>query len=142
MEENPEDLEIELVTGFFNSLKDSINLKKRTWTESQAKDKEYILMNFLFQGDKGYRVADLFRALAQAGLEFLSMTNWQEWDLISLFKNPEEVPLPLAFGLSEASIEERLNIYELINPAYRLLDFWCGHPELSMRYSGGRLVSA
>jgi hypothetical protein len=86
-------------------------------------------MNFLFQGDKGYRISDMFRAFEQADLEFISMTNWREWEVLDLFKDADNLPLPLALGLPEASAEERLKLYELLHPVYRLLDFWCGQPQ-------------
>jgi SAM-dependent methyltransferase len=129
MDSNPEELEIETVKSIFLSLKETVDLKRVAWSDSVASDHEAILMNYLFQGDRGYRVADLFRALEAADLEFLSMTNWAEWDLLKLFKDPDDLPLPLAIGLSEATIEDRLHVVELLHPVHRLLDFWCGHPD-------------
>ena len=128
MDDNPEDLEIELVSNLYESLKDGVDLR-RTWKSSKGSDPEYILMNFLFQGDKGYRISDMFRAFEQADLEFISMTNWRDWEVLDLFKDADNLPLPLALGLPEASAEERLRLYELLNPVYRLLDFWCGQPQ-------------
>ena len=86
-------------------------------------------MNYLFQGDKGYTIPDLFAALKGADLEFISMVSWRTWDLRILFKEPENLPTFLGMSLPEISIEERLQLFDLFHPVHRLLDFWCGHPE-------------
>ena len=85
-------------------------------------------MNYLFQGDKGYTVPDLFAALRAADLEFISMLNWRQWKLMDLFKAPDNLPVFLAISLPEISVEQRLHLFELLHPIHRLLDFWCGHP--------------
>jgi 2-polyprenyl-3-methyl-5-hydroxy-6-metoxy-1,4-benzoquinol methylase len=128
MEQNPKDLEMELVRQLYESLMPNADLHQ-TWKPEKGSNPEYILMNFLFQGDRGYRMTDLFRALEQTDLEFISMTNWREWDVLDLFQDLENLPLPLAFGLSEATISEKLHLYELLHPVHRLLDFWCGQPQ-------------
>ncbi|MDF5727739.1 MAG: class I SAM-dependent methyltransferase, partial [Rhizonema sp. PD38] len=71
---------------------------------------------------------DMFTALRAANLEFVSMVNWQAWDLMDLFKNPDDLPTFVAMSLPETSIEEQLQLFELIHPIHRLLDFWCAHP--------------
>jgi hypothetical protein len=86
-------------------------------------------MNFLFQGDKGYTITDMFSTLRVADLEFIKMINWRQWDLMNLFKEPENLPGFLAMGLLEISTEDSLHLFELLNPVHRLLDFWCGHPQ-------------
>ncbi|MBC6421881.1 MAG: hypothetical protein GDA43_15200 [Hormoscilla sp. SP5CHS1] len=45
-----------------------------------------MLANHLLQGDKGYNIPEMFAALRTANLEFVSMVQWQEWDLLALFK--------------------------------------------------------
>ncbi|MHC5824966.1 MAG: hypothetical protein ACYT04_56260 [Nostoc sp.] len=84
-------------------------------------------MNYLFQGDKGYTISDMFTALKAADLEFISMVNWRQWDLINLFKEPDNLPAFLGMSLPDISIEEGLQLFELIHPIHRLLDFWCSH---------------
>lgn len=130
MDENPEDLEIEVVIETMQALKDTTLLKAQTWNPNYTgKDnKAEILMNHLFQGDKGYTIADLFTALQSADLEFISMVNWREWDFRDLFKEGDNLPIFLEMSLPDLSIEERLQMYELLHPIHRLLDFWCGHP--------------
>lgn len=130
MDENPEELEMEAVVETMKALKDNVNLKATTWNPiyEAADSKETILMNFLFQGDKGYTITDMFAALTVADLEFLSMVNWRQWNLMNLFKEPGNLPVILALGLPEISIEEQLQLFELLHPIHRLLDFWCGHP--------------
>jgi ubiquinone/menaquinone biosynthesis C-methylase UbiE len=65
MENNPENLEIEIAVETIKALKDQVELKSRTWKPDYegADGKEWILMNYLFQGDKGYTIPDLFNAL-------------------------------------------------------------------------------
>lgn len=131
MDDNPEELEIDIVVDMMTALKDNVNLKDKTWdsqSEGEAR-KEHILMNFLFQGDKGYTINDIFSALTAADLEFIKMRNWRQWDLMDLFKAPDNLPGFLAMGLLEISPEDSLHLFELLHPIHRLLDFWCGYPE-------------
>lgn len=130
MDGNPEELEMEITVETMKALKDNINLKVNTWNSAyEGEDgKERILMNYLFQGDKGYTITDLFTALRGSDLEFISMVNWRKWDLLDLFKEPDNLPAFLAMSLPDISIEERLHLFELLHPIHRLLDFWCGHP--------------
>jgi len=136
MDDNPEELEIEVVFETMQALKDNVLLKTQTWNSNYtSKDnKQEILMNQLFQGDKGYTIADMFSALKLAGLDFISMVNWREWDFRDLFKESDNLPVFLAMSLPDISIEERLQMYELLNPVHRLLDFWCGHPRQSSTF--------
>ncbi len=128
MDENPEEVEIDLVREIMKSLKDQVELKSITWRADLETDKEKILMNYLFQGDKGYTISQMFAAIRTAELEFISMVNWRQWGLISLFKEPDNLPAFLAMSLPETTIEEQLHLFELLHPVHRLLDFWCGHP--------------
>ncbi|MBD2295329.1 class I SAM-dependent methyltransferase [Anabaena sphaerica FACHB-251] len=131
MDENPGELEIEIAIDTMKALKDNVTLKTQTWSsEYEGEDKqERILMNYLFQGDKGYTISDMFTALRAADLEFISMIHWREWDLMRLFKEPDNLPTFLAMSLPEISLEERLQLVDLLHPIHRLLDFWCGHPQ-------------
>ena len=128
MDENPEELEINTVIETMKALKDGVDLKAKTWNSSFEEDGEQvILMNYLFQEDKGYTIPDIFTALRAADLEFISMVNWRHWGLMDLFKEPEDLPVFLAMSLPEVSVEEQLHLFELLHPMHRLLDFWCGH---------------
>ncbi len=131
MDENPEDLEMGIVVEIMNALKDKVNLKASTWSSKYEGEegKEGILMNYLFQGDKGYTITDMFNGFRTADLEFISMVNWREWNVIDLFKEPENLPALIAMSLPESSVEEQLQLFELMHPVHRLLDFWCGHLE-------------
>lgn len=130
LEENPEDMEIEIVVETMKALKDSVKLKATTWDSSfeEEEGKEKTLMNFLLQGDKGYSVTDMFTALAVSDLEFISMVNWRDWELMDLFQEPDNLPAFLGISLPDTSIEQRLQLFELLHPVHRLIDFWCGHP--------------
>lgn len=136
MDENPEDLEIEIVVETMKALKDNVQLKATTWNSNyEAEDgKERILMNYLFHGDKGYTVSDMFTALKAADLDFISMVNWRMWDFMKLFKEPDNLPAFLGMSLPDISIEERLQLFELIHPVHRLIDFWCGHPNQAQAF--------
>jgi len=131
MDENPEDLEIEIALETIKALKDGVDLKAKTWNARyEGEDgKQSVLMNYLFQGDKGYTISDLFAALRAVDLEFISMVNWRQWELMDLFKEPDNLPAFLGMSLPDISVEERLRLFELLHPIHRLLDFWCGHPE-------------
>lgn len=128
MDENPEEMEIKLVRDIMTSLKDNVMLKSITWDSEFGGDEERILANYLLQGDKGYTINEVFSILRAAELEFINMVNWRHWNLMSLFKEPDNLPMFLAMSFPQASVEEKLHLFELLHPAHRLLDFWCGHP--------------
>jgi 2-polyprenyl-3-methyl-5-hydroxy-6-metoxy-1,4-benzoquinol methylase len=125
MDENPRELEMEIVRETMKALKDDADLKKKTW-KLNREDEQFLLMNYLFQGDKGYTIPEIFDALRAADLEFVSMVNWRQWEVTDLFKEPDDLPAFLAMSLPEISVEDRLHMYELLHPIHRLLDFWCG----------------
>jgi SAM-dependent methyltransferase len=131
MDANPEAMELELVQEIMKSLKDTVDLKSKAWNANfdHANAQEALLMNHLFQGDKGYTIPELFSYLQQADLELISMTNWRRWNLWELFKDPDNLPPFLAMSLPEISLEQQLSLFELFQPVHRLLDFWCGHPQ-------------
>lgn len=130
MDGNPEDMEIDITIETMKALKNNVDLKAKTWhPKYEGEDKkELVLMNYLFQGDKGYTIPDLFAALRVADLEFISMVNWRQWKLMDLFKEPDNLPVFLAMSLPDISVEQQLHLFELLHPIHRLLDFWCGHP--------------
>ncbi|MBD2563082.1 MULTISPECIES: class I SAM-dependent methyltransferase [Nostoc] len=136
MDENPEDLEMGIVVETMKALKDNVQLKATTWNSNyEGEDgKERILMNYLFHGDKGYTISDLFTALRAADLDFISMVNWRKWDLMNLFKEPDNLPAFLGMSLPEISVEQQLQLFELIHPIHRLIDFWCGHPNQAQTF--------
>jgi 2-polyprenyl-3-methyl-5-hydroxy-6-metoxy-1,4-benzoquinol methylase len=130
MEANPEDLEVEIVRETMTAIKDNVDLKIKTWNASftSPKDgKQKVLANYLLQGDKSYTVSELMSSLRAAGLEFVSMLSWQQWDLLSLFEQPNHLPEFWKAQLLDMSIERQLEIFELLQPNHRLLDFWCTH---------------
>ncbi len=133
MDSNPEEMEMNLLIEFMQSLKDSVDLKIRTWNPAfETQDStEIFLANFFLQGDKGSTIPEMFSYLNEAGLEFVSMLNWRQWGLLDLFKDPDNLPAFLALSLPEVPLQDQLSLYELLNPVHRLLDFWCGHPSMS-----------
>ncbi len=125
MDENPGEMEMELVRETMTSLKDQVLLKALTWSHEKAVDDQWIQMNYLLQGDKGYTITQVFAALISADLEFISMVNWRHWELMDLFKEPENLSPFLAMSLPDLSVEARLHLYEMLHPVHRLIDFWC-----------------
>jgi 2-polyprenyl-3-methyl-5-hydroxy-6-metoxy-1,4-benzoquinol methylase len=128
LEDNPREMEIDIAWETMRALKDNVRLKQQAWNAKFDENKEMTLSNHLLQGDKGYIIPDMFRMLEAADLEWISMVNWRQWNLMDLFKEPADLPVFLAMSLPETTVEERLHLYELLNPIHRLLDFWCGHP--------------
>ncbi len=129
MDDNPGEFEIEILADILNALKDTTYTKAHTqWTPDRAKDEEIMLMNFLFQRDRGFTIPQLFDFIERGGLEFISMSNWQSWEIQHLFKDPENLPEVLAMSLPEVSEQDRLHFHDLLHSIHRLLDFWCGHP--------------
>lgn len=133
----PSDFEFEAVIETMKALKNKVSLKTEAWDVvlqdshpdgSPEKLKELLATNFLLLGDKGYTVPDLFNLLEQADLEFVSMVNWRQWDVASLFQEPDDLPLFWSMMLAEASPQDKLRVHELLHPVHRLLDFWCTHP--------------
>ena len=129
MDGNPDDMEVSVFRELFESLKDSTQLKKTTWVPDKADEDAYYMMNYLFQGDRGFTIPDMFSALERSELSWISMADWQSWVIEDLFKDPEDMPAFFAMGLSMASDVEKLQIHDLLMSSHRLLDFWCGHPE-------------
>lgn len=134
MDEAPGELEIGLVRETAKALKNNVGFKATAWKQEFETDDERVLANLLLQGDKGFNVPQMFAALKASNLEFISMVNWQGWNLIDLFKKSEKLPETLAKRLPNFSQEEHLHLFELLHSTYRLLDFWCGHPNSSKSF--------
>ncbi|MEG5139057.1 MULTISPECIES: class I SAM-dependent methyltransferase [unclassified Microcoleus] len=128
MNGTPGELEIEIVRETMDALQDEIWLKAVSWNSDRANNETWILSNYLLLGDKGCSVPELFALLRASDLEFISMLAWRRWELMDLFKDPDDLPAFLAMSLPEASVEERLHLFELLHPQHRLFDFWCGNP--------------
>jgi SAM-dependent methyltransferase len=128
MDSNPEEMEIGIVRDVMKALKDNVHLKVHTWGVKHETDDNVILANHLLVGDKGSTIPEFFSMLKGAGLEFINMVNWWQWNLMDLFKEADNLPAFLAMSLPEATSEEKLHMFELLHPMHRLLDIWCGHP--------------
>jgi ubiquinone/menaquinone biosynthesis C-methylase UbiE len=135
MDGTPTDREYAIMKSVMASVQDSVMLKSGTWLPNPTSD-EFMQANYFLQSDKGFTIPDAFSLLKQSDLQFVSMVNWQGWDLASLFienqidhpTSEQKIPGHLAQFLTNSSIEQKLHFYELLNPIHRLLDFWCGHP--------------
>lgn len=122
--------EVELVRQTMQSMKPSVSLRARTWTNEYLESHESVLANYLLRGDKSWSVKDFFAAMEAADLSFISMLDWLTWDLMLLFDNGlENLPMEVIFALSEMSIEEQLYFFETVSANHRLLDIWCGRSD-------------
>lgn len=133
-EHNPEDMAIETVRRVMQELQDEVDVKKHCWqpvlgNRSDQAGKEYILMNFLFQCDKGFTPLQVRDFVEMAGLELIEMVHWRKWRLHELFADPENPPAIVAAAEAMATPWERLHLVDLLHPAERLIDFWCGLPQ-------------
>lgn len=124
---SPQQPEIEKVRGTMAGLVDRVYLKSQTWESSYNKDDESVLCNFLLVGDKGFTIPETINLLEKAELELYSMVDWRQWQVLDLFKEPENLPIYLSFAIANLSLNQQLEMYELLQPTHRLLDFWCGH---------------
>jgi 2-polyprenyl-3-methyl-5-hydroxy-6-metoxy-1,4-benzoquinol methylase len=128
MNGSPGELEIEIVRETMEALEDGVGLKAFTWNSDRAQNESWIMANYLLVGDKGCSIPEVFGMLRGADLEFISMVAWRRWELMDLFKDIDDLPPFLAMSLPEASVEERLHLFDLLHPLHRLFDFWCGNP--------------
>lgn len=134
MDEIPGELEIEQAKETMKALKNEVSLKARTWMPDYENDPQWYCANYLLQGDRGYSIPEIFAALRTSELEFISMVNWQRWNLLDLFQDPNNLPVALGMTLPELSVEEQLHLYEMLHPVHRLIDFWCGHPNTPISF--------
>jgi 2-polyprenyl-3-methyl-5-hydroxy-6-metoxy-1,4-benzoquinol methylase len=128
---------LQIVKETIHSFKDNIRIKafyqdfenfKLKAPNADAKAKqldEWLIVNCLLHGDKGYTIPEMFDFLGLANLDFLSMVNWRQWDLMEIFQDPDNLPLFWQLGLQLASEEDKLHLFELFQPIHRLIDFWC-----------------
>ena len=128
MAEAPTEDDVELVRDMMRSLKDGVRIKQETWQPAFEMDSERVLANHLLKGDKGWELPEFFDSLRASDLDFVGMVNWWQWDLTALFKDIDELPIEIAMGIAEKSIEEQLHLFELLHPVQRLLDLYCGAP--------------
>ena len=128
MDGSPGELEIEVVRETMEALEDGVGLKAFTWNSDRAQNESWIMANYLLVGDKGCSIPEVFAMLRDADLEFINMVAWRRWELMDLFKDADDLPPFLAMSLPEASVEERLHLFDLLHPLHRLFDFWCGNP--------------
>jgi 2-polyprenyl-3-methyl-5-hydroxy-6-metoxy-1,4-benzoquinol methylase len=129
MDKNPGKVEINMVQEIMKGLQNNVKIKAHAWGSSFENNDSSILSNHLLVGDKGSTITEFFALLRNADLEFFSMVNWQKWDLMELFKDLKNLPPFLAIRILKFSDEEKLRLFELLNPIHRLLDVWCGHPQ-------------
>ncbi len=134
MDGSPGEVEIEIVRETMEALQDEVGIKAFTWNSDRAQNESWIMANYLLVGDKGCSIPEVFAMLRGADLEFISMVAWRRWELMDLFKDADDLPPFLAMSLPEASVEERLHLFDLLHPLHRLFDFWCGNPDRTQAF--------
>lgn len=134
MNGSPGEVEIEIVRETMEALQDGVGLKTAGWNADRAQNEAWIMANYLLVGDKGCTIPEVFAMLRGADLEFISMVAWRRWELMDLFKDPDDLPPFLAMSLPEASVEEQLHLFDLLHPLHRLFDFWCGNPDRTQAF--------
>ncbi len=127
MDGSPGEKEAATVSAFMRALAPETDLRRKAWTThfESANATEHILMNFLLPYDKGSTIDDLFLILKNANLDFISMVNWDQWDLEKLFENGTLPPLLTAFS-PQNNPHFALRVFELLHPVHRRLDAWAG----------------
>jgi len=132
MEDCDQETALQAVRDLFNGLGLQTWIKKFGWA-GDPKDED-ILANHLLRGDRGFRVNDMFRLLAMSGLKFISLVDHAFWQIDDLFISAEAIPDFIRMAQAMANPQELLYLYELLNPAHRLLDFYCGHQHIGSNY--------
>jgi len=122
METAPTPTAYAAIRDWMGALRDDLPFKQAVWRPERAHDPDYFNNNFLFQGDKGFTVPQLFDFLDQAGLHFLTMVDRRGWHLADWLTS--SLPEPVAAFLANASPMAQLHAHDLIVGNHRLLDFW------------------
>lgn len=131
MDDVPGKTECDIVREIADSLQDAVVMRSQAWlstNQERRSSDEFVYVNHLLQGDCGFAIPQMFEMLNASNLEFINMVNWKHWDLYNLFCDKQNIPTCFDAILSSDSKELKHTVYELLNPIYRLLDFWCGHP--------------
>ncbi|NJK60222.1 MAG: class I SAM-dependent methyltransferase [Oscillatoriales cyanobacterium SM2_1_8] len=110
------------IRDWMGALRDDLPFKQAVWRPARAHDPDYLNNNFLFHGDKGFTVPQLFDFLSRAGLHFLGMVDRRGWDVSDWLTPP--IPNRLAEFLANASTMDQLHAHDLLVGNHRLLDFW------------------
>lgn len=130
MESDDQEAEINILREIMRNLRSDVYVKQMGWSQRFEENDQAVLANHLLRGDKGWTIPEFFQAIKQCALEFISMVDWQSWDLTNLFTDISELPIEIALLLADSSEEEQLHMYELLHAnSHRLLDLWCGHPQ-------------
>jgi 2-polyprenyl-3-methyl-5-hydroxy-6-metoxy-1,4-benzoquinol methylase len=128
MDDCEQETALKALRDLFNGLGMHVWIKNFGWS-SDRKDED-ILENHLLRGDRGFRVKDMFDLIAGSGLQFISLVDHAFWRIADLFTSPEAIPDFIEMAEAMATPQERLYLYELLNPVHRLLDFYCGHAHI------------
>ncbi|MFM6206658.1 class I SAM-dependent methyltransferase, partial [Planktothrix sp.] len=63
MDESSQELKAEIARETIESIKDEVVIKTQTWNSPDYKNNEWLLANYVLQGDKGYTIPEVFAVL-------------------------------------------------------------------------------
>ena len=134
LDDCPREIAAESLCLLMNSLRDTVNLKNITWWQPEKISDNLLFANHLLRGDKGFTIPETFDLLEAANLQWLGMRAPKFWNINLLFKEGENIPDELAILFQTASESELLYFHDLLHPVNRLIDFYCCHPDVPIRY--------
>lgn len=122
--------QVDLVYRVMDALRDDTLVKQQIWlpTPRAERSSEWVSVNYLLSGDRGFTVPEMFALVEGAGLEHFRMVGAQDWRLEGLFSDLSGLPESLLKLFADCTPREQLHLVELLEGSERLLDFWCGHP--------------
>jgi 2-polyprenyl-3-methyl-5-hydroxy-6-metoxy-1,4-benzoquinol methylase len=129
---DPQEQRIAYLRAIMMNLKSVVWAKTFGWNRDLETNDHKILTNHLLRGDQAWTIPKFFSAIKQSNLEFIRMVDWKSWGLEDLFSDVSNLPIEIGFRLADASQEDQLHMFELLNPSnHRLLDMWMGHADRS-----------
>ncbi|MEI6430178.1 MAG: class I SAM-dependent methyltransferase [Pseudanabaena sp. ELA607] len=134
LDDCPREIAAESLCLLMNSLRDTVNLKSITWWDPDKISDNLLFANHLLRGDKGFTIPETFELLEAANLQWLGMRAPKFWNINLLFKEGQNIPDELELLLHTASEAELLYFHDLLHPVNRLIDFYCCHPDVPVRY--------
>jgi 2-polyprenyl-3-methyl-5-hydroxy-6-metoxy-1,4-benzoquinol methylase len=129
---DPQEQRIAYLRAIMMNLKSVVWAKNFGWNRDLETNDHKILTNHLLRGDQAWTIPQFFSAIKKSNLEFIRMVDWKSWGLEDLFSDVSNLPIEIGFRLADASQEDQLHMFELLNPSnHRLLDMWMGHADRS-----------
>ncbi|MDK3160109.1 methyltransferase domain-containing protein [Kamptonema cortianum] len=128
----PQEEEVQAVREIMAAIKDEVWLKKRSWDDRyfNEENEERILANHILRGDRGFTVREMFDLLDAAGLEHIEMIQNKTWQVKDLFEDSDRASQLLGINWEDIPKRQNLEWFEMLHSSHRLIDFWCGNPQV------------